>query len=873
MTAIRLEGFGGIAPRYSERLLPPTAATIASNVKLISGELRGLHEVKTIEDFTNVGYTVRRAFRLPNQIDNPVPLDPFDTWLPFEDEAVDFQRSPVTGDSYERYYYTGDSSSATAYGGVPKYNTRARLIGLNSPYRLGVPRPGSAPTVAPPVGGGLDSTRAYVYTFVSAYGEEGQPSDATLVTGRDGTAVAATGTLTGDTISVGNTVTINGTVYTYTATMPVEATATNVLTGLVVGVGNTVTIEGVVYTFIGTVAAPYDVKVGASDAESLDNLIAAINGDAGEGTLYGTGTVAHTLVTAAAGAGDTVDVTAILPGAAGNSIDTTDTLTSGGWATATLEGGVDGSQPYDVLIGASDLDSLDNLRDAINAGAGEGTIYGNGTVANTWVTAASGVGDTLDVTAITAGAAGNSITTTDTLTVGGWGAATLEGGLDTDTGGWQLTNIQASVDNPTQRNITTVRIYRTRPGISSTEFFQVADIALGTTSYADTIPDNIVAGNPLLESTTWAEPPAGLQGLTVHPGGFMVGFVGRDLYMSVPFRPHAWPVQYILTCQTEIKGLAVFNNSIVIATSSHPYVADGSSPDGMSLMKLDSIDPCVARRSMVTTLDGVYYASVQGIVKVMIGGNTLATRGLFTREEWYGRYNPGGVKAVPYGLQYIAFDTPQTGFIFSPAEQLAPLTDLDRFNNVQGLQIDPYTGEVYMVRANRVALWDPNDTIPYTYQWRSKMFDVPKPVNFGAMRVKFANVADQLPDESTIDYEAFNAARILFPLNSLNLHTINGVRTESIPVWPYEQNKTPIGGSPLFQPNALRYVVPAVTVQVWARAYDSTMQRVFSYTLEDEQIYRLPGDFKSDVWQFELTANTNIYSFAIAETAKELVSV
>ena len=54
---------------------------------------------------------------------------------------------------------------------------------------------------------------------------------------------------------------------------------------------------------------------------------------------------------------------------------------------------------------------------------------------------------------------------------------------------------------------------------------------------------------------------------------------------------------------------------------------------------------------------------------------------------------------------------------------------------------------------------------------------------------------------------------------------------------------------------------------------DSTMQEVFAYTLTDEGVYRLPHGFKSDVWQFEMVSNTDIYSFAIAETGKELVSV
>jgi hypothetical protein len=364
-----------------------------------------------------------------------------------------------------------------------------------------------------------------------------------------------------------------------------------------------------------------------------------------------------------------------------------------------------------------------------------------------------------------------------------------------------------------------------------------------------------------------------LQGLTVHPGGFLIGFTGRDLYMSEPYRPHAWPVEYILTAQTEIVGLAIYNNSVVVTTNAHPYVGEGITPISINLQKLDSIEPCLSRRSVVTTLTGVMYASVQGIISIGLGGLQLATRTLFTRQEWYEKYNPGGVKAVPYGLQYIAFDTPQTGFIFSPAEQLAPLTDIDRFNNVEGIQIDSYTGDVYLVRANRVALWDPIDTIPYSYQWKSKVFDIPTPVNFGALQVKFRNEELEIDQDAVAEYTAFNTIRITTPLNCVNLAPVNTVQTRDIPSFPYAQNKTPTGGSPLFNLTALMVSTPAVTIRVFARRQDSTTEEVFSYTVTDEGVYRLPADFMSDVWQVEIVSNTDVYSFAIAETAKGLAGV
>lgn len=121
------------------------------------------------------------------------------------------------------------------------------------------------------------------------------------------------------------------------------AAATGTLTLVANPTANdTVTIGGVTYTFKATVGATAnEVLIGASASGSLDNLIAAINGGSGSGTLYGSSTVAHTSATAAAGAGDTMTVTALAYGAGGNSIATTETFANGGnvFAAATLTGG------------------------------------------------------------------------------------------------------------------------------------------------------------------------------------------------------------------------------------------------------------------------------------------------------------------------------------------------------------------------------------------------------------------------------------------------------------------------------------------------------------------------------------------------------
>ena len=110
-----------------------------------------------------------------------------------------------------------------------------------------------------------------------------------------------------------------------------------------------VTIGSITYKFVAEPAAAYDVAIAGSASDTIDNLIAAITFDEGlgtnEGTAYGAGTVAHPDVTAAAGDNDTMTVTALVKGAAGNAIGTTDPTDAGDvidFGAAALAGGIDG---------------------------------------------------------------------------------------------------------------------------------------------------------------------------------------------------------------------------------------------------------------------------------------------------------------------------------------------------------------------------------------------------------------------------------------------------------------------------------------------------------------------------------------------------
>ena len=73
-----------------------------------------------------------------------------------------------------------------------------------------------------------------------------------------------------------------------------------------------------------------------------------------------------------------------------------------------------------------------------------------------------------------------------------------------------------------------------------------------------------------LETTNYSLPPAGLQGIIAMPNGFLMGWVGSDVYCSEPYQPHAWPVEYITSTEYPVVGMGVLGTTCVVCTRAFP---------------------------------------------------------------------------------------------------------------------------------------------------------------------------------------------------------------------------------------------------------------------------------------------------------------
>lgn len=170
MAGFTLNQFGGKAPKVYARALPPNMAQTATNVRLDTGRLepwKGNASASTTGTLSGtISNQTKTIFKYSDSL-----------WIA-RNEDIDFARSPIAEDPHERIYATGIGGDS----GYPRMTTAA-IAGNGTFYRLGLPTPDDipAPTLSPTQSAEEDEetpkSRSYIYTFVSAYGEEGAPND------------------------------------------------------------------------------------------------------------------------------------------------------------------------------------------------------------------------------------------------------------------------------------------------------------------------------------------------------------------------------------------------------------------------------------------------------------------------------------------------------------------------------------------------------------------------------------------------------------------------------------------------------------------------------------------------------------------------
>jgi hypothetical protein len=353
--------------------------------------------------------------------------------------------------------------------------------------------------------------------------------------------------------------------------------------------------------------------------------------------------------------------------------------------------------------------------------------------------------------------------------------------------------------------------------------------------------------------------------------GMIAGWRENELWVCEPFRPHAWPASHVLTLEYPIVGLGVSAQTLVVCTAGNPVTVNGSIPEALTTAKVAAFEPCTSRGSILSDPGGVYFVSPNGLILCNQGSAVNITKNYLTRDKWKKYTGEAKLRAAWLGSAYYAFGSvspgvfeptafanhtndvivtgPSTGsgftegfdlgfggpgsthtpmpdwvaqfdttgahngILIDPTDQRIAFNTLTSEASVFGVQNDPWSGEMFVLKDGQINWLDLSDVNKSfeTFLWRSKIYQMPDKKNLGAMRVYF-----KYPDLALFD------------------------------------DLAPWGVCRVYADDRL----------VFERGL-----------MKSGELWKLPSGFKADFWQYEVEAFTKVLSVQIASSTKELISV
>jgi len=404
----------------------------------------------------------------------------------------------------------------------------------------------------------------------------------------------------------------------------------------------------------------------------------------------------------------------------------------------------------------------------------------------------------------------------------------------------------------------TKRIYRTLTSTTDTEYHYLVTIAVATTTYSDTIPDTTAALGEVLPTTNWLMPPANMLGIIIMANGIACGFFGNSVCFSEPFKPYAWPIAYQQSYDQDIVAIGVNGTTLVGMTMGNPFTITGVDPVTMGggMNNLGVAWPCMSKRSVASFVFGVGYAAPQGLVIIaantyIINGATsdVDTKDLFTQVEW-SDLNPDTFIATSANNRYYAGYSANGSSLMFVIDKAEPASFLKINQNITAIWADPWTGLLYVATDKKIYQWEGDVGTKLSYEWWSKRFLAPSPMNYGAAKID----ADfsMTEAESAGSQAAFDAAV------AANQSLITGGLMNDGLADPafgeYEVGGDEMQPLPVLSIDSLQF-------QLWAND-----ELKLSRSVTNTRAFRLPTGYKADNVEVVLSGNVKVTGVVLAET-------
>jgi hypothetical protein len=402
----------------------------------------------------------------------------------------------------------------------------------------------------------------------------------------------------------------------------------------------------------------------------------------------------------------------------------------------------------------------------------------------------------------------------------------------------------------------TKRIYRTLTTASGTEYHYVVTLAGTASTYSDTMSDEDIALAEVLPSAKWLMPPANMKGIVILPNGIACGFFGNEVCFAEPFKPYAWPAAYRQPYDQDIVAIGITGTTLVGMTEGNPFTITGVEPVTMGggMEKLAVAWPCMSKRGVASFAFGVGYPAPQGLVIIGMSSDVV-TKDLFTQKEW-AELNPATFIAATGDNRYYAGHEVAGSSLMFVIDKAEAASFITVNQGITAIWTDPATGKLYVAINKKIYQWEGDVGTKLAYEWRSKQFVYPLPINYGAAKIDADFGMTEAEQEATqATYDAAIAA---------NQAMITGDAMNDGLADPY-LGEYEIGGDAL--PVIPALVIDSLQFQLWT---DGRLR--YTKQVENTRGFRLPAGYKSDNAEIVLSGNVKVAGVVIAETMDGLKS-
>lgn len=802
MAGVKITNFLGKAPKISPELLPNTAAQVAGNCKLYSGDLIPYPQPVVVANTGRTG-TLKTLYALRHPSTNAL------RWLSW-DTDVEIAIASSNLQDEQRFYYTGD--------GTPKISNYELATSGAAPYPvahydLGLPAPPDSATL---------STVAATFT-----------AKTTSTFSRDAGSIATIATDAAHGLRTGSSITVSGFTYrTGTYDQPGTTTITVTLNNHGLANGATITLG-----FTSGAAIDGNFTIANATTNTFDvtaSAAAATNGDVRwDIRNFNATNVECTVV-------NSTTFTYFSPGPQVTTTTYTDgKVDLGGltqarsyvftWFTPWDEESIAAKPSGNLYIKEGVTVTVSNLPTIKPSGnnfvrgvrlyrtlsSTSGTEYFR--LATLWFpTGLASVRRTGNVSRV-ALLFPHNLGIDDRFKISGCAVTSFDttGGVTTgiiDDYTFEYAQAAADVPNTLVGAGTLYHDVSENPPTTAARYW-----GDGTYDFTDDFDSRSLLD--VLDSDEYDAPPEDLRGLTSIQNNILAGFVGNTLYFSEPNLPHAWPARYATPVGDDIVATAAIAGSLLVMTKSYPYIISVTDPaSGVSVSRIDALYPCLSAKSAVTMGYGIVWSTNDGLaVYSPASGAALVTRMLYNSDTWTVDVDPTTVVAEYYGENYFASHS-KGSFVFEQDAKVGGFF-VDTGAVFTASWYDTQTGKLYYTTGGLgdVYEWDDLAQPAQTMEWKSKVIVTKDMVNLGAARV--------IADYSTVtsmwdtDVQLWNAA-----LTNWN--------------------------------NA-----DEITFRLWA-----DKELIFTTTVNDVAGFRLPTGYRTDTFEAGVEGNVRVRAIYLAET-------